>query len=244
VQNGGAELTHQIIEDLGHAPPNEVTACIVGVNGCVGTANHRHLIEWVDSNLDSPDGFRVFRTRGTTVNSASVITPLTPGAALPPSAAKFEDPEELPNGVAFTYWTKAVFGEDDTNPSVQAHIAAAVNVAPVAIDNSYVAIVTGVGAPIVSGNVFTDGIADSDADMGPNGRAGWTAVIVNAAGVPVATPAGLTFPGNGTFSYNTANGPLTFYYLIDTGSWTDGTATESMSADSNVAKVTITLTAP
>jgi hypothetical protein len=113
-----------------------------------------------------------------------------------------------------------------------------VNVAPVATDNSYS------GAGVVAGNVFTDGTPDSDADFGPTGRSNWKAVLVNSAGVPVSTPAGLTFNANGTFSYNTAGGSLTFYYRIDTGTWTDGTTTVDMSPDSNVAKVTITVPPP
>jgi hypothetical protein len=56
----------------------------------------------------------------------------------------------------------------------------------------------------------------------------------------VAKPAALTFPGDGTFSWNTAGGSITFYYRIDTGTWTDGKTTVDMSPDSNVAKVTIT----
>src|SRR4029450_4553017 len=115
---------------------------------------------------------------GDSVNANTVIKQLT-AVALPPSATSYEDKEELPNGVNFTYWTKALFGEALTGPSIFARVKPAVNVAPVALDDSYV------GTGIVSGNVFTDGVADSDADMGPNGRAGWTAVIVNAAGVPV-----------------------------------------------------------
>ena len=88
----------------------------------------------------------------------------------------------------------------------------------------------------MTGNVFGN---DTDADMGPNGKSGWTAVLVNASGVPVPKPAGLTFPGDGTFSYDTANGPITFHYRIDTGTWTDGSTTADMSADSNIAMVTI-----
>ncbi len=69
-------------------------------------------------------------------------------------------------------------------------------------------------------------------------------MLVNASGVPVAAPAGLTFPADGTFSYNTANGSVTFYYRIDTGTWTDGATTADMSADSNIATVTISVPPP
>jgi hypothetical protein len=231
VQNGGAELTHEIIEDLGHAPPNQVTACIVGEGTCVGASTHRHLIAWVDSNLDSPDGFTVYRTRGATVDGTSVITKLTP-AALPAGATSYEDPEELPNGLPFTYWTKAVFLGTETGPSVQAHIAAAINAAPVAVEDLFLS----GGSPTVSGNVFTN---DTDADMGPTGTAGWRALLVNASGTPVAPPPGLTFRADGSFTRISNGAQLVFYYRIDTGTWTDGVFTADMSPDSNVAKVTV-----
>jgi len=68
---------------------------------------------------------------------------------------------------------------------------------------------------------------------------------VNASGVPLATaPTGLTFSADGTFTYLKVNGSLTFYYRIDTGAWTDGTNTADMSADSNVAMVTVTVPPP
>jgi hypothetical protein len=208
---------------------------VIDGTSCIGAALHRNLLQWDASNLDSPDGFLAYRTRGLTVNVNSAITTLT-AAALPPSATSYEDGEELPNGVDFTYWTKAVFdGEQPTAPSIFARVTA-VNVAPTATDNSY----TGTG--VVTGNVFTDGAPDSDPDFGPNGRTLWTALLVDSLGVPVATPpAGLTFPGDGTFSYNMANGSITFYYRIDTGEWTDGKTKADMSLDSNVAKVTIAL---
>jgi hypothetical protein len=231
-QNGGAELTHQDIEDLGHAPPNHLTACLIDGIDCLGTL-HRHKLQWDASNLDSPDGFTAYRTRGLVVNGSSVITTLT-ATPLPASATGYEDGEELPNGVDFTYFTKALFGDALTAPSVFARVRA-VNVAPTAVDDAFS------GAGIVAGNVLTN---DTDADLGPNGKSGWTAVLVSASGAPVTAPAGLTFGGNGGFSYNTAGGTLTFYYRIDTGVWTDGTATADMSPDSNIAKVTITAPLP
>ena len=94
----------------------------------------------------------------------------------------------------------------------------------------------------MTGNVFGN---DTDADMGPNGKSGWTAVLVNASGVPVPTPTRPSpSPATARFRINTANGPLTFYYRIDTGTWTDGSTTADMSADSNIAMVTISVPPP
>jgi len=116
---------------------------------------------------------------------------------------------------------------------VQAHIAAAMNAAPTAVEDSFS------GAAIIAGNVFDN---DTDSDFGPNGKAGWRAVLTNAQGVPVAPPAGLTFNANGTLSYLGANGSRDIYYRIDTGVWTDGTTTADMSPDSNVVRVRLIVT--
>ena len=160
-----------------------------------------------------------------------MISLLTP-TALPASATSYEDGEELPDGVTFTYWTKALFGAEPTGPSILASIDA-VNEAPIAISDTYTALIA-----TVTGNLFA---FDTDTDLRPGGKARWKALLVNADGTPAAAPPGLTFPGDGTFSYTAARGPVSFYYKIDTGVWTDGTHTSDMSADSNVAKVTITV---
>ena len=62
-----------------------------------------------------------------------------------------------------------------------------------------------------------------------------------ADAVPLLSPpTGLTFNTvTGAFSYNTANGSITFYYRIDTGTWSDGETEVAMSDDSNIATVTI-----
>jgi hypothetical protein len=206
----------------------------VGEGGCVGASTHRHLLRWLASNLDSPDGFNAYRTEGTAPNGASVIKKITP-TVLPETATSYEDPEELPDNVNFTYWTKALFNGVETGPSIFARIKPATNVAPQAANDAYS------GSGVIAGSVFGN---DTDADIGPNGKTQWTAVLVNASGVPVAKPAALTFPGDGTFSWDTANGSITFYYRIDTGTWTDGKTTVDMSADSNVATVTISAPVP
>jgi hypothetical protein len=72
-QNGGAELTHQDIEDLGHAPPNHLTRLRHRRVQLRGPALHRHCSSGTASNLDSPDGFRRTAPRHA-VNAYSVIT--------------------------------------------------------------------------------------------------------------------------------------------------------------------------
>ena len=181
-----------------------------------------------------PRRVQAYRTQGNSLNANSVITSLTP-VALPATATNYVDAEELPDGVRFTYWTKALFVADLTGPSILARVTA-VNQAPVAAGDSYTA-----SGAVVTGNVLTN---DTDPDIGPNGKNGWSAVLVNSSGVPVPAPTGLTFGSNGSFSYLTVNGPLTFYYRIDTGLWTDGTNSADMSADSNVALVTISVPPP
>jgi hypothetical protein len=114
-----------------------------------------------------------------------------------------------------------------------------------------------IGAGFVVGNLFDndtdtdfellvdgdgDGVLDeSDGDV-PN-KSRWTAVIVDADGNEVALPPGLSLDPDvsGAFTYDPSQGSVEFYYKIDTGMWSDTVNEVPMSADSNIAMVTITL---
>ena len=238
---GGGEITHADIEALGHAPPTQVSVCVLGTQGAeqcdvavpAAPLLNRHLLQWSDSTLDSPTGFRGFRVTGATV--------ATTGVALPTDAAATDtqlvDAEELPHGIPFTYWMKGKYGTPTvlSEPSLPPVTVTAVNLAPTAGDDPFP---LGATPPAtVTGNVLTN---DIDADLGPLGKTRWIAILTNAGGTPLSTaPAGLTFRSDGSFDYLTANGSLTFYYKVDTGKWTDGVT--DMSLDSNVATVTISI---
>ncbi|HET9362739.1 MAG TPA: hypothetical protein VFO58_23475, partial [Vicinamibacterales bacterium] len=99
---GGGEIGHDDIIALGHAPLNQVTACVIGVSGCgTGIPLHRHLVQWVDNNLDGLLAIRTFKVIGATVTSTGVALP-----DVPASASSSTDSEEYPHGLAVTYWTK------------------------------------------------------------------------------------------------------------------------------------------
>ena len=232
-QIGGAEIGHHDIDNLGHAPPNRVTACVLGIGTCTGGPLHRHLLNWTGSNEDSSEGFLAFRTKGNAVTPSSIVTPLT-ATALPATATSFIDGEELPHGIDFTYWIKALFNGDPTGPSIFGKVEA-INQAPTAVADTF----NGApGAQSLQGNVFAN---DTDVDgvfaNGVLNKSKWTALLVDASGAPVSAPAGLTFNSNGTFTYVLKQGAITFFYKIDPGKWTDGTT--DISPDSAVVSVTI-----
>jgi len=189
-------------------------------------------VKWSAATLDSPSGFRAFRVLGTDAADDSGAAPAQIDA--PASATSVID-EELPDATNFTYWMKAKYGAPLGVPSFPLVTVTAVNVAPVATANSYD--YTGTLPAVIQGSPLDN---DTDADMGPAGKSKWRLVIVNASGVPVAAPAGLTInPDGKTFSYNAASGSTSFYYKVDTGKWTDGVT--KMSLDSAPALVTITV---
>ena len=246
---GGGELSHDDIEALGHAPPTQVAVCVLGVTGVplaeqcsvappAAPLRDRNLLTWSASTLDSPTGFRGFRVTGAGVTTFG--TPLAVDAG--PSDTSLIDQEELPNGTPFTYWMKGKYGSPITllsEPSLPPVTVTAVNLAPTAMDEVPV-VLNPLSLPAtVTGAVLAN---DTDVDMGPNGKAQWTAALVFKAvdaRCTVGVPSGLTFNSNGTYTYIPTYGSVTFCYKVNTGKWTDGVT--NMSPDSNVALVTITV---
>jgi len=247
VGGSGNEITHSDIEATGHAPANQVTVCVLGdtgvANKCAGNPpaapfRDRNLMQWSSANLDSPDGFRGFRVTGSDVADDRGASAKEIDA--PANASSLVDTEELPHGLEFTYWMKVKFGAALSQPSLPTITVTAVNLAPTAsADGPYVLDPATMPA-VLQGNVFAN---DTDVDGVFSGgvldKSKWAAILVNAAGAPVSAPAGLTFNSNGTFSYTTSRGSITFYYKIDPGKWTDGVT--DISPDSNVASVTISI---
>ena len=238
------ELTHEDIVALGYAPPNQLNVCVLaGMAGgllCDGGPLDRHLLTWAASNQDTPDGFLAFRATGGLEGlvAGSVVTQLTE-QPLAADATSYLDEEELPSGddgagVDFIYWTKALFNNEPTGPSVLATVRS-VNVAPTANPDTYVLDPLAL-PPTFGANVFDN---DDDPDIGPSGKSNWAAILVDAGGAPIGGVPGLTLNANGSFTYNTSFGAVTFYYEVDTQKWTDGTT--DMSPDSNVAMVTISI---
>jgi hypothetical protein len=239
------EQTTQHFADLGHAPPQELTACVIGINGCGSSPPmpfHRTSLTWKAPNVSNAAGagtlvgYYVYRFRGVKIQPSTVIFQLTP-MATPVTGTAYVDTEELPNNQVFTYYVKAVFDDTSTSGASNFKFITAVNDAAHANNNNY----TTLRNTALTGNVVTDAPGnDTDSD---SPLTALRAVLVS--GVPAGHT--LTLNPNGSFTYTPKNGftsTVSFTYKMVNGTWTRDLPNVPMSPDSNVATVTITVNAP
>ena len=232
---GGTELDFDALRDVGGTPPSQLDACVLGGSGadaCDPADNaplHRHRLNWVAPNVGT-EGYSIHRAWDPTgvVTSSSVVQEV--GTA-PAAATGFVDVEELPNGQTFIYWIKGSIGGVRSGPSNFATVVAE-NAAPVAVDDDYSA---PQGGPLV---VAAAGVLANDTDVDSQATS-LTAILVSG-------PMGgtLVFNGDGSFTYSPNPGFAgtdTFTYKVNNGTWR-GNPAIPMSADSNIATVSITVT--
>jgi hypothetical protein len=222
------ELDFDTVTALGRTPPNQLKACVIGVN-CPppSTPLHRTRLEWKTPNIGPVSLYTVYRVRGTVVDAGSAV--VTVGTT---STLSLVDPEELPNGQAFTYWVKATFPDSTVSGPSNFATITAVNDAPVAINDSYTTVAGTALVLTPRGPLTNDTDVDSAAaslravlDGGPS----FGSLVLSADGSLTYTPdAG--FVGTDTFTYRANNG----MWSVD--------PTIPMSADSNAATVSVTVT--
>ena len=232
---GGQELDYDLARALGRTPPRKLEACVLGAT-CTGTQPapgaplyHRNSLRWQAPVVGKVFEYRVYRVTGAAVTATS--TRVLVGTT---ASTNYVDSEELPNGVAFTYFVTAEFDEGTPRPTSGASNFAtitAVNDAPIAVADSYG---TSQGSPLT---IDAAGVLGNDTD---------TDSLSRHVAVPVASgPANgsLSLNADGSFTY-TPNagfyGTDAFSYRANNGNW-GGTAVP-LSADSALATVTITVT--
>jgi hypothetical protein len=231
-QIGGQELTLEAAKRMGRTPPNPLKACVIGVN-CTGSPSpfHRTRLEWKAPNVGHAFKYRVYRARGASVTTG---TPLVLVAEVNAPTTTAVDHEELPDGIQFTYFVTVEFDDETPHPvSGPSNFVTitAVNEAPVAFGDSYqtgLSKTLTVPAPGVLAN-------DTDADSPPSSL---KAVLVS--GVANGT---LALNADGSFTYipnSGYSGSDSFTYKANNGFWSRDPVVP-MSADSNVATVTITV---
>ncbi len=222
--NTGGELDFETAADLAKTPPNEFSACVIGVT-CTGivSPNHNVLLRWTASNVGGVGQYVVYRVDGDELLPGQVWTPVTTITTTP---GRHEytiiDGTALVNGAAYTYFTVAIYGDGiQSDPSNLVTIIA-VNDPPAAGNDSY----SSVANTILT--TAAPGVLANDAD--PDTPGPLRAVLVsNPSHGTVALSA------NGSFTYTPAagfSGTDSFTYRA-----TDGVAS------SNIATVTITVTA-
>lgn len=104
---------------LGYTPPNELTACVIGVN-CPAqvTPAQKIRLDWKPPNVGAVAKYEVYRYRAATGNLITDLktrvalcgTPATPSCGTS-STTSFVDTEDLPRGASFTYYVVAEFDD-------------------------------------------------------------------------------------------------------------------------------------
>ena len=226
----GQELDFESAKALGRTPPHALKACVLGVDCTPGSSPlHRTRLEWKAPNVGAVADYRLHRVMGATVavGSTSVLAGTT-------STMSIDDSAELPNGVQFTYFVRALFGDGGQSGASNFRTITAVNEPPVAVaDSAYVA------AQGVTLSVAAPGVLANDTDV--------DSPSTSLRAVLVAAPAhgALTLNADGSFAYTPAGcGPDSFDYKANNGIW-NGDPTMPMNAvDSNTVTVTITMNCP
>ena len=264
--SGGVEVNFTHYEEAGHAPPNPVTACVIGTTGCVAASStpllplHRTFLTWVNPP-GNPTATHFFRWRDVSGQMAFVasngeITNITLVSC--PSGASSElrcavDNDELPNGQTFFYMLKVDFGNGGKSGGSVPQGIVAVNNAPDAnvalVADPYTMLwkttltVPSTGNPLVLAN-------DTDVDS-PNSSL--KALLVAGSLSPstsgalrCGTTASPSLCANGAFNFTPAGsffGTVTFRYKANDGTWTDfiGSVQQSVPMSPDSGDVTVTI---
>jgi VCBS repeat-containing protein len=225
--NPGGELDLLTAGLLAKTPPNEFTACVIGVGGCTGTAAELHDVRlaWTPPNIGSVSSYTVYRvlgpelTFGVTPQVWTTVAQVT--AVLGQTAYSVVDSTPLVDGTQYTYFATASYADVTSDPSLPVTITG-IDDPPVAGDDSYTTPEdTALVRSAPTGVLANDDDLDSDSTL--------TAVLVTGP-----TNGTLTLAADGSFTYTPAanfHGGDSFTYRAS-----DGTVL------TNVATVSITVT--
>ncbi len=208
----GGELDFETATDLAKTPPNQFTACVIGVN-CSGSPLHAVSLGWTAPNVGGVVRYTIYRVAG---DALVPDTPSTPWTAVGQVtsvqgqvAYALVDGTSLLNGSSYTYFAVATYEDGiQSDPSNLVTIAA-VNDPPVADNDRYS---TDEDTPLVQA---APGVLDGDAD--PDSTSTFTADLVtgpshgtlrlNADGSFVYTPAA-NYYGADSFTYRASDGTV------------------------------------
>jgi hypothetical protein len=216
VKSGG-ELDFETATDLAKTPPNEFSACVIGVNCAAGSPTaplHAVSLGWTPPNVANVNEFIVYRVPGAVLLPGAAWTEVDRKASvqgdpnLDPTRYASLDSSQLTNGAQYTYFAVATYPDDahpgqfiQSDPSNVVTVTA-VNDPPVAGSDSFT---TNEDTPLV---VAAPGVLANDGD--PDSGA---TVTASPGTGPAHGTVALT--ANGSFTYTPAanyNGADSFTY--------------------------------
>ena len=214
---------------------NRLTVCIVGTAGCVGTQLHHDRLDWKGPNAGTVLSYTVYRSTGSTFSLSGVKT--YSGI----TTTTFEDPEELPNGVSFTYIVKANFADADGGTGIASNpfTIVARNDPPNAVADGGSVYTVNQDATLTVSAVA--GMLGNDTDTDSPTPYRYLRVTGDS---PVAGPSNgsLTLNPDGSLTYTPVKGFFgtdTFTYKAkDSRTWTDGATWMSDQSGGPTATVT------
>jgi len=219
--NPGGELDAETAAGWGIVPPNEFTACVIGVDCPESTPLHQVRLGWTAPTVGAVVLYSVYRVPGAELipgqpwELVGTIDPTT----LPPGQTAFSlvDPRLIANGVAYTYFSIATYaGGIQSDPS-NLRTVVGVNDPPVAQADSYT---TDEDTPLV---VPASGVLSNDTDDTPSSLTASLATQPAHGTVSLAS--------DGAFTYTPAanyNGPDSFTYTANDGAADSAPATVSI----------------
>jgi hypothetical protein len=238
---GEAELAYDTALAIGRAAPQNLTACVIGVDcptGAPTTPLHRTYLTWKPPTFGTVAFYRVYRKID---DPAITLYTEISGAGEPTTS--FVDTEELPNGRVFLYRVRAEYDDGIVGPASNIADITATNNPPLVVDDppNEILYVTPQGVPLSVPAASGVLVNDTDPD---------SATIVAIAGVfDTAAGGSVTLSADGSFTYTPPNatftGTDTFTYKANNGTWAGPPTGIPQSADSEpAATVTITVQLP
>ena len=153
----GADIDLDTLHGMGRAKPYSLTACVIGTPGCTPAPPGNPLYHRVATGWHNPTEGHVFANHLHRTDLSGEVQ------GSPIAGVAHNDPEHLPNGVAFEYFVQSEFDDvtpHNFSPNSDPATVTAINDAPIANVDGYNAnqdTVLTVAAPGVLGN-------DTDAD--------------------------------------------------------------------------------
>ncbi len=263
---GQEEMTFELAIAMERPRPHGVTVCVLGVDCAdavaAGAENyHRAKLSWRAPTFGEVQNYQVYRYYSTENPSGFIDFATVPqnqfvyiGSTADGQTREFIDQEELPAGVRFAYYVRALLTDDTLSNNsdlalngVNRYIIAT-NDTPVAANDS--------GAEVVEGDAVAIAVLANDTDTDSLPGASSTRLIPGAGTSDTfAARAGLRVvitqePGDGTAVVNSdgtvtytpdqdyAGEPTdTFKYKVNNGTWNN----MPLSADSDEVTVTVTV---